>query len=161
MATTEKYALGSVATLMSTELGNLASSSTLAAGATTAGATGAYNNTQGGGGGDGYTRGDCELTVNYSSSTTPAAGSAAYVYFLRDVDGTNYEYGGASAMPARDPNVIFNFPNVAFTSPYRITIPDVRAPVGNFQTVITHNTGASFPATGNTLKWLPSTRQAV
>jgi len=160
-ATTEKYILGSIATLMSSELNTLASSATLAAGATTAGTTGAYNNVQGGGGGDGYTLGDLELVVNYGSSTTPAAGSAAYVYFLGDPDGTNYEYGDGSHIPARPPDAIIPFPNAAFSTPYRVTVRNVAAPAGSFQTVLTQNTGATFPASGNTLKWLPKTRQGV
>src|SRR5947209_4516094 len=101
MATTEKYVIGSIATLMSTELNSLATSSGLTAGAIS---SGAFNNTAGSTG-DGYVLGELELVLAAPAGTL-TAGTAAYVWFLRDPDGTNYEDGGASTIPARPADVI-------------------------------------------------------
>lgn len=154
MATTEKYALGTIATLMSTELNSLASSA-MTAGAI---ASAAYNNTQGGGGGDGYTIGEFELVIG-----TPAgslnAGSGVFIWLLAQPDGTNYEDGGAAVIPQRSPNIII--PVRAVATAQRITISDVPLPPGLMKALVVQNTGQTWAASGNTLKLLPYTRQAV
>lgn len=155
MATTEKYVLGSVATLMSTELNSLATSSGLTAGAISGSA---YNNVQGGGAGDGYVLGDLELVLAAPAGAL-TAGTAAYIWFLRDPDGTNYEDGGASIIPARQADV--NVPVRPVSTAQRITIKGVVAPAGTFFTLLSQNTGQAWGASGNTVKWLPYTRQGV
>src|SRR4051812_13004672 len=97
MSVTEKYTLGSIATLLSTGLNSLANNSLAV--------SSAYDNTQGGGGGDGYTLCDLELVVTFG--TNPTANTGVSVWFLAVPDGTNYEDGDASTTPARAPDVVF------------------------------------------------------
>ena len=155
MATTEKYLLGAVATLMGAELNALASSAALSAGAI---ASTLYDNTQGAGGGDGFASGDLELSIG-ALAAAAAAGSAAFVWFLRDPDGSNFEDGSASVVPARAPDAIIPLRAVAVAQ--RVTVPAVAAPAGQFKALLGQNTGQALAATGNTLKWRPFTRQAV
>lgn len=150
MSTTEKYAVGTIATLMSTELNSLADS-------TNALASAAYNNTQGGGGGDGYAEGLLELVVTFG--TSPATTGAVSVWFLAQPDGTNYEDGGSSVTPARVPDL--QFPLRAVTTGQRITRRTLLPP-GNFKPLVRNDsTGQSFAGSGNTLKVLPFTPQGV
>lgn len=153
MATTEQWVLGTAATLMSTELNALASSAT--AGAISA-AT--YNNVQGGGGGNGYTRG--RLQLDLGTTTAMTAGTAVNVWFLRqNAAGTGYEYGSASALPARAPDVIFAVP--AATPPTELVTTVDELPPGIFLTLINQQTGVTWAATGNTLTLIPYTPQGV
>lgn len=152
MATTEKYVLGSIATLMNTELNSLASSATGAAIATTA-----YNNIQAGGGGDGYTLAQIELVIAAPGSTLTA--SPVYVWFLQDPDATNYEDGGAAVIPGRQPDVII--PLRLVSTAQRETVWDVKIPPGTWKALLSQVTGVSWAASGNTLKIVPYTRQGV
>lgn len=146
----EKYKLGTIATLLSTELNSLANN-------TNAISTTAYNNVQGGGGGDGFVECEVELTVNFS--VAPSANSGFSVWFLASPDGTNYEDGGASVTPSRLPNVVF--PLRAVTGVQRITRRTF-APAGIFHTLQRNNaTGQTIAASGNTLKLRPLTREGV
>jgi hypothetical protein len=153
-AFTEKYVLGPLAMLMGAELNALAPSATFAAGAVS---TAVYNNNQGSpaGFGDGFTMGAIELFVS-GFAAAPAAGSAAYVFFL--VSLFDQEDGAAAVVPARAPDVVIPFRAAAGNQ--RIALRDVWAPIGSFRTLLTHNATA-FAATGNTLRWLPYTRQGV
>jgi hypothetical protein len=153
-AFTEKFVLGPIGMLMSAELNALAPSATFAAGAVS---TAVYNNNQGGpaGFGDGFTMGAVELFVSGFAAAAPA-GSAAYVFFLVSV--FDQEDGSAAIIPARAPDVVLPFRAAAGNQ--RIAIRDVWAPVGSFRTLLTHNATA-FPVSGNTLRWLPYTRQGV
>jgi hypothetical protein len=155
MATTEKYVLGTTASLMTTELNSLASSSGFTAGAI---AGTVYNNTAGGGGGDGYTRANLELNLAAPAGAL-TAGTAVWVWFLGTVDGTNYEDGGASVIPARNPDVII--PVRPVSGAQRIEMKNLQAPAGNFFALVSHNTGQTWASSGNTLKWQPYTRQGV
>jgi hypothetical protein len=155
MATiTERFLLGTTATLIGAELNALASSATLIAGAQ--GAL-VYNNNQVGAGG-GFTLGMIELFVN-GFAAAPAAGSAAYVYLLSLLDDSSMEDGGTSVIPARPPDVVIPFR--AATGNQRITIREIAGPPGSFRAVLTHNAGTAFAATGNTLRWRPYTRQGT
>ncbi len=159
MATTQEYLLGSALTLMSTELNSVASSATLIAGAISSvgGTSGLFNNTAGGGSMGGYPLARFELVLA-SPAGTLTASTAAYVWFIGTVDGTNYEDGSASIIPARPPELII--PVRAISTAQRITIPGY-LPSGNWYVVLSHNTGQTWASSGNTLKVLPSTNQAV
>lgn len=149
MATTEKYALGSIATLLSTGLNSLANNS-LAVSA-------AYDNTQGGGSGDGYTLCDLELVVTFG--TAPTANTGVSVWFLAGPDGTNYEDGDSSTTPARLPDVVF--PLRAVTTAQRIN-RRVWLPWGLPKALLKNDgTGQAMASSGNTLKIRPVTRQGV
>ena len=159
MATTQEYLLGSATTLMTTELNSLASSSGLTAGAISSvgGTSGLFNNTAGGGGLGGYTLGQWELNLAAPAGTL-TAGTAAYVWLLTTVDGTNYEDGSATVIPARPPDLIF--PVRAVSTAQRI-IRVLMMPPGNWYVLLAQNTGQTWGASGNTVKVTPVTFQAV
>lgn len=145
----EKYKLGAYATLMTTDLNSVANNG-LAIGS-------AYNNVQGGGGGDGYTLCDVELVVTYGSA--PAAGTGVTAWFLAAPDGTNYEDGGASVTPARLPDVVF--PVRAVTTAQRI-VRRVLLPWGLMKPLVRNDgTGQTTAASGNTLAIRPVAREGV
>src|SRR4051812_17460777 len=106
-AIVQNYLLGSVVSLMTTELNSLATSSGLTAGAISSvgGSSGAFNNTYAGGGLGAYVSGRFELVLGAPAGSL-TAGTAAFVWFLRTTDGTNYEDGGSAVIPARAPDVI-------------------------------------------------------
>lgn len=146
----EKYKLGTIATLLSTELNSLANN-------TNAISSTSYNNAQGGGGGDGYTEALLELFLNYS--VAPTANTGFSIWFLTRPDGTNFEDGGASVTPARTPNVVV--PVRAVTGNQRI-VRRVMIPPGVFHTLIRNNgTGQTIASSGNTVKLLPFTPEGV
>lgn len=154
MAAVQKYLLGSAATLISTELNSLvdySSTATLAISSST------FNNTIGGGGGDGYTAGLFELNVSFASGS-PTANKSISVWFLGTVDGTNYEAGGTSVLPARAPDL--TFPLIAAT-PQRVIIQR-RLPPGTFYVLVKNDgTGRSLASSGSTIKVLPFTAEIV
>lgn len=151
MSTTAKYVLGTPATLLSTELNALAD----ATGVLT---STAYNNTQAGGGGDGYTGCDVELFINSLASAPTTAGVSVTVWFLETQDGTNYEDGDASTTPSRLPDVVFP---VRLVSTAQRIIRRVLLPAGNFKTLLKNETTKAFGASGHTLKIRPNTSQGV
>jgi hypothetical protein len=159
MATTQEYLLGSVTTLLSTELNSLASSSGLTAGAISSvgGTSGLFNNTAGGGGLGGYTLGQWELELAAPGGTL-TAGTGAFVWLLTTVDGTNYEDGSASVIPARPADVII--PVRAVSTTQRI-IRVMMMPPGNWYVLVAQNTGQTWASSGNTLKVTPATLQGV
>lgn len=148
--TTEKYLLGSLATLMTTELNSLANNSNAIA-------SSAFNNTPGGGAGDGYTLAEVELVVTFGTAPTTSTGVS--VWFLAQPDGSNYEDGGASVTPARTPDVVF--PLRAVTTAQRI-VQRVWLPPGNFKALARNDgTGQAFASSDNTLKIRPATMSGV
>src|SRR5690348_9378840 len=97
MSTTEKYTLGTIATLLDTGLNTLANNGLAL--------SSAYNNAQGGGSGDGYTLCDLELVVTFG--TGPTSGQVS-VWALGAPDGTNYEDGSdGTTTPGRQPDYVF------------------------------------------------------
>lgn len=150
MPTTEKYLLGSQATLLDTGLNSLANNALAI--------SSAYNNVAGGGAGDGYTLCDVELVVQYGSS--PTANTGVSLWFLGSQDGgTTYEDGDASTTPARAPDAVF--PLRAVTTAQRV-IRRVWLPWGHIKGLLKNDaTGQAMAASGNTLKIRPVTPQAV
>lgn len=159
MATLQKYAMGSALTLLSTELNSLATSATLAAGAVSSvgGTSGLFNNTASGGSLDGYAFGRYELVLAAPAGTL-SVNTAAHVWFLGSVDGTNYEDGSASVIPARRPDLIL--PVRAVSTAQRIAVVAPLFPANCF-VVVSQNTGQAWGATLNTLKVQPITWQGV
>lgn len=150
MATTEKYALGTIASLLTTELNSLANNALAVA-------TAAFNNVVGGGGGDGYTLGEFELVVTFG--TAPTANTGVAVWLLGQPDGTNYEDGSSSVTPARAPDLVL--PVRAVTTAQRVTVRTIMAP-GSWKALVKNDgTGQAFAASGNTLKVRPYTPQGV
>jgi len=146
----EKFKLGAVATLLSTELDSLANNATAVA-------TTPYNNVQGGDGGDGYALAEVELVVTYG--VAPAANTGVAVWFLAQIDGTNYEDGSASITPARIPDVVLGVRPV--TTAQRI-IRRVALPQGIWKACVKNEgVGQAMAATGSTLKIRPASREGI
>lgn len=142
MATTLEWKTGTIATLLSTELNSLANNA-LALGS-------AYDNST-----NLDTMGEIELAITYGSAPTASTGWS--VWFLRDIDGTNYEYSAAT--PARAPDVVL--PVVATTSAQKVTRRCI-IPPGTFKALAKNDgTGQSAPASGTTIKIKPLTLQSV
>lgn len=142
--TTTKYLSGTIATLLSTELNSLANNS-LAVGS-------AYDNSA-----NLNIMAEVELVVTYGSA--PTANTGCSIWFLRDIDGTNYEDGGSSLTPSRPPDLVI--PLETATTAQRIT-RRCAIPPGTFKPLLKNDgTGQAMAASANTLKILPLTFQAV
>ena len=138
---------------MTSELNSLASSSGLTAGKISS----SYQQNNQGGGLGGYEQGIFELYL--SSMLGPAtAGSGAYVWFINEVDGTDYEDGGTSVIPARKPDLIFPLRAVSTVQRIDVVAP---LPLNMWYCLMAQNSGQNFASITNTLKVLPFTNQVV
>jgi hypothetical protein len=103
----------------------------------------AFNNTS-----DRYMYADYQLYLGVQTART-AAGVALYI--LRELDGTNYEYGGDSLDPASSARVGNFLFDLSVTARYA-NVNGVLIPPGLHHTLIINETGQTFAATLNTLK---------
>jgi hypothetical protein len=104
-----------------------------------------------------YVLAEVELRVQFGG--TPTANTSVSVWFLREVDGTNFEDGSGSITPARNPDVVIP---VRATSNVQRIIKSCILPAGSFIPLIRNDgTGQSFAASGNTLKVRPLTLQSI
>lgn len=143
MSTTTTRVVGTIQSLLTTELDSLANNALALGSAVTLTSAG-------------YLFGEVELVVTYGIAPTASTGCS--VWFLRDVDGTNYEDGGTSLTPARTPDLVI--PVNASTSAQRITRRCLLPP-GTFKALLKNDgVGQTMAASGNTLKVLPSTYQS-
>jgi putative methionine-R-sulfoxide reductase with GAF domain len=141
-----------VVSLLTTELNSLANNTNTAAGAAVTNAVGQSNL-------DGYTRGKVELVLA-AYTGTPTANTCVKVWFLKTIDGTNYEDGSASVTPARRPDVVIPVGAIA-SGPQRVTV-ECWMPVGTFKPMARNDgTGITFAASGNTVKVLLNTDTGV
>ena len=144
MSTTTTQVVGTIQSLLTTELNSLANNALALGSAITLTSAG-------------YLMGEVELVVTFG--VAPAASTGCSVWFLRDIDGTNYEDGGSSLTPARAPDLVI--PVNASTSAQRITRRCLLPP-GTFKALLKNDgTGVAMAASGNTLKVLPSTYSSV
>lgn len=129
----------SVVSLLTTELNSLANN-------TNSSPSSAFDNSIGQSNLDGYVRGKIEVYLA-TYTGTPAAGSAIHVWFLKTVDGTNYE---DTASPRR-PDVVIEVANLA-SGPQRV-IKECWVPVGLWKAMARNGgTGLTLAASGNTVK---------
>ena len=147
-AKTIKWLTGTIATVLSTELDALANNAI----ATVAVVDNSSNL---------YTMAEFQLSVDFVSA--PTANTAVSLWFLRNLDGTNYETttATASAVPPipRAPDCVL--PLDAVTTAQIITVR-VPIPPGTFQVLLKNDgSGQAFPASGSTLKIKPLTLQSV
>jgi hypothetical protein len=144
-------------TLLSTELNSLANNSLAIS--SVGGSSGAFNFAIGGTDLDGYQDVDIELYIA-SMGGTPTAQTGFSIWFLGQVDGTNYEDGSASVEPARSPDCVI--PIRAVSTAQRIIRRQVAAPHGTVKALIKNNgTGQALASSGNTLKIKASTDTQV
>lgn len=145
MATTQKWSRGTADTILTTELNSLANN------------TNAIKSTAVAPTSTEYTMVEVELYVTFGSA--PTANTAVSIWFLREIDGTNYEDGSASITPTRNPDVVFGVRST--TNPQRM-IKTCILPPGNFKPLVRNEgTGQAFSASGNVVKIRPVTLQSV
>ena len=145
MATTQKWTRGTADTILTTELNSLANNTNVVKSTAVAPTSSEY------------TMVEVELYVTFGS--TPTANTAVSVWFLREIDGTNYEDGSSTVTPTRNPDVVFGVR--ATTNPQRI-IKTCLLPPGNFKPLVRNEgTGQAFASSGNTVKIRPVTLQSV
>ena len=147
--------LGSIVTLMSTELNSLASSATAGAISSVGGSSGLFNNVYAGGGLGGFTQAKFELYIPAPAGTL-TAGTNAQIWFLSQIDGSNFEDGGAAVIPARQPDLII--PVRAVSGAQRIEVIGTLPP-GTWYVLLSQTTGQTWASTLNTLKVMPLTNQ--
>lgn len=139
-------------TLLSTELNSLANNTMCAASA-------AKSNNVGDADYDGYSRVKLEMVLA-AYTGTPAAGSALYVWFLKQIDGTNYEDGSSSLTPARSPDAVIPI-GAVLSGPQRVIV-ECWMPTGAFKAIAKNvGTGLTFAAASNTLKAKLNTDEGV
>jgi hypothetical protein len=139
---TVKDIRGTATTALSTGLNSLANNALVASSAITLST-----------GEPGYQRCEAELVVTYG--TAPTANTACVVWLLREIDGTNYEDGGSTVTPSRNPDLVF--PLRAVTTAQRIVVTG-DLPPGSFVALLRNDgTGQAMAASGNTLKLRPVT----
>lgn len=139
--------LASAATFLTTELNALANS---AANTLTAAGSEIDNST------NKYPMADLEFLAG--GTFTPLANGLIAVWFLRPLDGTNYEDGSATVAPGRMADAIIPVRAGTTITP-RANAVRVPLPVGKFKPIARNTTGATLPATGNTISWRPFSMQ--
>ena len=145
MATTQKWLRGTADTALTTELNSLANNSNAVKSAAVA-----ISSSE-------YILAEIEFYVTFVG--TPSANTGLSVWFLREVDGTNYEDGSSSITPPRAPDIVFGVR--ATTSAQRI-IKTCVIPPGFFKPLVRNEgTGQALAASGNILKIRPFTLQSV
>lgn len=133
------WTVGSITTLLSTELNSLATATACAVGP-------AYDNRT-----NLNTHADFELVVTFGSAAT--AGTLAELWLVPTIDGTNYVDGGGAVIPAGSLYVgAFEF---RATTAHRLGFEDRVIPTNSFKAVLRNNAGVSFPATSSTVKMVP------
>lgn len=81
---------------------------------------------------------DLELLIDLA--TAASAGGYVALWFIKALDGTNYESGSATVFPARAPDVIIPVRSTTDDSQV-VTIAGVVWPQGKFHIVFQNNTG--------------------
>ena len=139
--------VGSVSTIVSTELNSLANNSQVVS--SVAGSSGVITVP---------TQPQLRVELFVTFGTAPTAGTTILVWFLQTIDGgTTYEDGSSTVTPTRNADVIFTV-NAITTGQHLQKIVDT--PISNFKVLVKNNgTTQAFAATLNTLKILPFTRQ--
>jgi hypothetical protein len=129
-----------IVTYLSTELNSLASGANVLGAAIDFAASGA----------DRKQYLDVEIylaSVDLSAQTNPAA----YLWLLARTDGTNFEDGGASVSPARQPDKIV--PLRAFNGAQRVFARFLLTTPDQGKLLIGNRAGAAWAASGNTVKY--------
>lgn len=139
-ANTGSYGV-SVTTWLTTEMNTLAASS--ANTLSTLGA--AFQNT------GGWIYADCEFLAG--GTFTPTAGAFVELWLLRSLDGgTSYEDGSATAAPGRPADAIIPVRAGTTITP-RAGFSGLLVPVGFYKPIVRNQTGATFPASGNQIRF--------
>lgn len=93
------------------------------------------------------------LELNVTFGTAPDSGGYVLVYFVKALDGTNYEDGSSTVEPAAEA-IIAHISLRATTSAQRRMSRPFELPPCKFSTILLNESGQSFPASGSTLHLL-------
>ncbi len=140
---TNKYLSGTISTVLDTSLIDLASNALVV--------SSAFDNSS-------NLHLWAEVEISATFATTPVVNSGVSVWFLRNLDGTNYEDGDTSITPARAPDLVL--PVRAVSTQQRVT-RRCAIPPGTFKILLKNETGVALSASGHTLKLITLTYQAV
>lgn len=104
----------------------------------------------------------CDLDLKVRFSSSPAAGSYVEVYFVKAVDGTNYEDGSDSVTPAAT-SLVVRIPVRAVDTQQRISISRIQLPSVKFKPLVKNTTNQGFTNTDdeNILSYRPYTEDIV
>lgn len=91
-----------------------------------------------------------DIEVNLASAAF-TGNSSIYLWILARTDGTNYEDGGDSLDPARQPDVII--PVIATTAAHRVFARRVLTTPDHGKILLENRTGVALASSGNTLKY--------
>ena len=94
-------------------------------------------------------------SVDLSSETNPAI----YLWLLNRTDGTNFEDGGDSTNPARQPNAIL--PVIESSATHRLFATKILTNPDQAKILVKNETGATLASTGNTVKYYLYSEQSV
>lgn len=133
------WEVGTLQTMMTTELNALASN-------TASGVGTMYDN-----GTDLFLYADFVLNVTFG--TSPTAEFPVNLFLIPAVDGTNYATADATHLPpncAKGSFLVFNQ-----TTAQKLVIPGVQIPPCKFKLILENATDQNFPATGSTVEMLP------
>lgn len=118
-----------------------------------------FTNTQATSNWNGYVRGKLELVLA-AYTGTPTTGTGVSVWFVKTLDGSNYEDGSTGNQPARMPDRFIPVRALA-SGPQRVIV-ECLVPVGTFKVLAKNDgTGITFASTNNTVKILLNTDQGV
>lgn len=135
-----KQIYGTIASILTTELNSMANNASVLSGVTSLSEVGYL---------------ECDIEIVCTFGIAPTSGSGFSVWFIRAIDGTNYEDGDASIVPSRAPDLVI--PVRSVNTIQRIIICGY-VPPGNFQVLIRNDrTGQAITSSGNTLKLIPRT----
>ena len=85
---------------------------------------------------------------------TPTANGYIELWLLRAMDGTNYEDGSSSIVPARRPDIIIPVRAGTTITP-RALAAGLLIPPGKYKALAGNRTGATLPASGNVIALRP------
>lgn len=96
---------------------------------------------------------EIELTLVCAAASNMTAQAIVSVWLLRATDGTNYEDGGTSVTPTRNPDAIFA---MRAATAQRIT-KRAKHPPGKYKVLMQQQTGQTWSSSGNVLTGKPVT----
>lgn len=105
---------------------------------------------------------EVDLFLSVTFGTAPTADTPVYCYMVRSMgDGSTFEDGSATGpiLPKNGSVGQWIVRNV--NTAQIMCIPNVRLPAGDFKLLIGNGTNQAFPASGSTVKALPSKLQVV
>jgi hypothetical protein len=101
---------------------------------------------------------DAEVEFVFSFPTAPTPNTSLWVWFLREVDGTNFEDGSGSVTPTRLPDLIYTVRAVNTTQRLVQVATDI--PPGNIRALVRNQGTGQAMGTSNVLTIRPKTYQS-